>query len=250
MSTPRDVLIAYSQQQASPEQVWRALTEHSGYYVPAAFAVKQLGATRMQSGMVFAPEVPRADHDLFLFTNPIAAACAEGAPIGTFASEFSGVRIFQAIDGSFTGIRVNPHSPKNEGWYVSQEAIALAKLWAQVVHLEQALANASDVLPYAEVAAHPGFMVLINSDHLPITMNLNQPAGSYAVAFTSPDRFQSFVSKQPVEQHANLKSATLDGATLCQQLAQFEVSGVVLFGHGQTILRRDEFDTVVAARQA
>jgi hypothetical protein len=250
MTTPRDVLIAYSQEQAASEQVWRALTEHSGWYVPADFAVKRLGTTDVQKAMVFAPEVPRADHDLFLFTDPVAAARAEGAPIGVFASEFSGVRIFQALNESYSGVRVNPHSPKNEGWYFPQDTFVLAKLWAQVVHLEQAIGNApGGSVPYAELAAHPGFMVLINSERLPITLNMAQPPGSYAVAFTSPDRFQAFVSKQPAEQHPHLKSATLDGVALCRTLQQFEVAGVAIYYRDQTsmVLRRDQFDAVIQA---
>ena len=42
MTGARDVLIAYSQQQATTEQVWRALIEHRGWYVPATYAVQRL----------------------------------------------------------------------------------------------------------------------------------------------------------------------------------------------------------------
>ena len=251
MPTPREVLIAYSMKEATTEQVWRALTEHSGWYVPAAFAVNRLKTTTSRHATIFATEVPTTDHALILFTDPVAAAHADAAPIGVFMDEFSGVRIFQELDESYGSVRVNPHSPKSEGWYISQEAFPLARLWAQVVHLEQAIAGSPGAIPFAEIAAHPGFMVLVNAEHLPITLNLKQPEGSYAVAFTSPDRFQAFVAKQPAEQHASLQSATLDGATMCKQLARFDVAGVVIYYRdgGGMVLRKEEFDLVVQGQR-
>jgi hypothetical protein len=234
----RDVLIAYSNNQAKAAQVWRALTEHSGWYVPASFAVGHLQTTSSDGAMLFAGELPTPDNAA------IAAAHAEGAPIGTFMREFPGVPIFQALDAPYGCVRVNPHSPKSESWYISQEAFPLAHLWAQVVRLEQSLAASSDKIPAADIAAYPGFLVLINADNLPVTLNLSH--GSYAVAFTSPDRFQSFVAKQPAEQHANLLSATLDGATLCRQLQDFDITGVVIYyGDKESIVvRKEDFASI------
>ena len=239
MPNPRDVLVAYSNQQATTEQVWRALTEHDAWYVPATFAVRCLHTTTSKAVQVFATEVPTSDSALILFTDPIAAARADGAPIGPFMHEFSGVRIFQALENRYGCVRVNPHSPKTEGWYISQEAFPLAKLWAQVVGLEQAIARIR--------AAHSLTRNLINAQHLPITLNLGQ--GSCAVAFKSPDGFQSFVDKQPADLHPNLKSATLDGVTLCRQLGSFEVAGVAVYsGDGsRTVLRKEEFGAVTGA---
>jgi hypothetical protein len=250
MPTPREMLAAYSNQQATTEQVWRALTEHSGWYVPAAFGVQRLHTTSGKGATIFANELPTADRALILFTDAVAAARADGAPIGTFMHEFSAVQIFQSLDENYGCVRVNPHSPKSEGWYISQEAFPLARLWAQVVGLEQAIANApGDTIPYAELAGHPGFMVLINSQHLPVTLNLKESEGSYAVVFTSPDRYQAFVAMQPAEHQANLKSATLDGKTLCKQLQSFDIAGILLYYRDTTgmVLRKEEFDRVIAA---
>jgi hypothetical protein len=250
MPTPREVLVAYSNQQASSEEVWRALVAHTGWYVPAAFAVGPLRSTSSDGATLFANEVQTADHALILFTDAVAAAHAEGAPIGIFMRQFSGIQIFQALGGPYGAVRVNPHSPKSESWYIGKDAFPLANLWAKVVHLEQSLANASTAaVPRAAIAAHPGFMVLVNSKHLPITLNLKQPEGSYAVAFTAPDRFQEFVARQPAEQHPNLKSATLDGATLCRRLGQFDVAGLVIYYQdgGGFVLPKEEFEPVLQA---
>jgi hypothetical protein len=249
MPTPREVLIAYSKQQANTEQVMRALTEHSDWYIPAGYAMSRLHTTTSDSAIIFAPEVPTSDRALILFTDSEAAARADGAPIGVFARSFSGVQIFQALDDRYGCVRVNPHSPQSEGWYLSQEAFPLAKLWAQVVHLEQALAKSTgESVPYGEIASHPGFMVLINAERLPITLTLKQPAGTYAVAFTAPDCLQAFVGRQPAEHQPNMKSATLDGVTLCQQLQRFEVAGVAIYyGNGRgMVLRKDEFASVIS----
>jgi len=80
-----------------------------------------------------------------------------------------------------------------------------------VVHLEQSLLASSldKNVPYAEIAAHPGFIVLINSESRPIT--INQEQATFAVAFTAPDRHQAFIAKQPADIQANLRSATLGG---------------------------------------
>ena len=163
--------------------------------------------------------------------------------------EFSGVQIFQNLDNRYGCVRVNPHSPKTEGWYFAQDAFPIAKLWAQVVHIEKALANSSATFPHAELAAHPGLMVLINSQQLPITLTLKQPEGTYAVAFTAPDGYAAFVAKQPAENQANMKSATLDGVTMCRQLDRFDVAGVVIYhGHGSgVVLRKEEFASVIQA---
>ncbi len=250
MPTPRDILIAYSQQQATTDQVMRALTEHAEWYVPAAFALGPLNTAMSESAMVFAQEVPSTDNALVLFTDPIAAARAEGAPLGVMVRNFSGVRIFEALDNRYGCVRVNPHSPNSEAWYLGQEAFPLARLWAQVVSLEQALSEATGALPYAKIAAHPGYMVLINSERLPITLNLKQPAGSYAVAFTAPDGFHAFVAKQPAEQQPNMKQAVLDGVSVCRQLERFDIAGVLIyFGNGKgVVLRKEEFASVVLPR--
>jgi len=247
MPALRDILAAYSNHQATGEQVWRALTEHAGWHVPAAFAIKYLRTTTSQGATVFADEVPTSDSALILFTDPVAAGHADGAPIGIFMHAFSGVQVFQALVDSYGCVRVNPHSPKSEGWYIGQDAFPLARLWAQVVNLEQAMmaSAAEDTVPHAEIAAHPGFLVLINSERLPITLNLAQ--GAFAVAFTSPDRYEAFVAKQPAENHGNLKSATLDGATLCKQLQNFDVAGVVIYYGDQKglVIRKEEFASVI-----
>jgi len=56
---------------------------------------------------------------------------------------------------------------------MSQEPFPLAKLWAQVVHLEQSLLDSTfdKKVPHAEIAAHPGFILLINSESRSITVN-------------------------------------------------------------------------------
>ena len=125
MASPRDVLVAYSKQEATTEQVWRALIEHGGWYVPAGYAVKRLHTAVSEGLTIFATEIPTRDSALILFTDPVAAGHADGAPIGPFMREFSGVKVFQALDNGYGSVRVNPHSPKSEGWYISQEAFPL-----------------------------------------------------------------------------------------------------------------------------
>jgi hypothetical protein len=195
--------------------------------------------------MIFAPEQPTDDRALLLFTDPVAAARADGKPIGVFMRDFSGVQIFEALDDRYGAVRVNPYSPNSEAWYLGPSAFAIARLWAKVVHLEESIAQDTSTIPYAQIAAHPGFMVLINSQNLPIPTTLQQPPGSYAIAFTAPDHYQRFVSRQPAENQANMKYATLDGVTMCKQLERFDVAGVIIYyGPRGLVLRKEDFAKV------
>ena len=246
MSRIRDVLLAYSSQQATAEQVWRALTEHDDWHVPVSWAARHFGTDMRGSAQIFATEIPTTDHALILFSDGDAAGRADGQPIGVFTDRFRGWEVFETLDNQYGSVRVNPFSAQAEGWYISQEAFPLAHLWAKVVRLEESISRAQGKIPYADFAAHEGFLVLINAENLPIPINLPQQ-GSYAAVFPSPDRFQAFVKKQPVEQHAHLKSATLDGVNLCQQLKRFNVDGLlVYYGDDKAaLLPREEFDLVV-----
>src|SRR5689334_22330702 len=99
--TPRDVLRAYALQTTSTEQVWRALTEHTGWYVPAGFGVVALKNEVFENAVMFSEKFEADPSQLLLFTDREAALRAEGNRIGLFGSAFQCGRIFAALTSEF-----------------------------------------------------------------------------------------------------------------------------------------------------
>jgi hypothetical protein len=227
---PRQILAAFAAQTVTAEQVMRALTEHDGWYAPAGFALSALDRRPdnvYEGAVIFSEQFEADPAKLLLFTDREAALRADGHRIGLFTSAFRGARIFAALGNEFQSVSINPCSPQAECWFIARDAFPLAHLWAQVVDLETALATPGP-LPHKQLATHPGFVILINQQNLPVTMTQPSLEGPYAVAFTAPDLYAAFIARQPAENQAALNRATLDGASLFRQLPQFDVAGVWL----------------------
>ena len=256
---PREILRAFSEQRANSDQVMRALTEHNGWYLPVGFLLGRLkesfdpNAMVADNAVIFSAEFEADPTKLLLFTDREAAHRAEGHRIGMFSSAFSGARMFAALDDGLASVSINPCSPKSECWFIDRDAFPPAHLWAQVVSLETALLSAADnSIPYAQLAAHPGFIILINEQNLPIDVEIKGVEGKCALAFTSPDRFEAFLAKQPEPQRSQLRRATLPGASLFRQMQNFEVQGVVLnlgAGRHTVVLPKVQFQNIAAAGQ-
>jgi hypothetical protein len=240
MNDPRQVLMAYSENRAGQDEVMRALTEHTGWYVPAGFAVKALHTTNVESAFLFSQEYEADPSQLILFTDKVAAARASGHRLGCYASGFRGSKVFGALTDGFTKVLVNPCSPTSELWTFQREAFPLAQLWAQMVELETALeaAEHDQPLPYAQLEAFPGFMVLLDPDRC-LHLVRTKSGTDYAVAFTSPDRFRASAQAQ-------LPTATLGGASLFRTLANAKLGGLFINPGGDSwVIPNSEFAEVL-----
>lgn len=58
--------------------------------------MQRLHTTVSEGLTIFATEIPTNDSALILFADLVAAGHADGAPIGLFMREFSGVRAFRS----------------------------------------------------------------------------------------------------------------------------------------------------------
>src|SRR5450631_3523102 len=160
---PRELLKAYSENRITGDAALRGLAEHKGWYVPAAFAIQRLKTTECEHAIIFSGEFEADPSKLLIFSDAVAAHRADGHRIGVFSSAFSGSQIFAAVDGQFESITVNPCSPEAESWVIQRDWFAMANLWGQVVELEKALdTDAGSAALYSRLAAHPGFIILVN----------------------------------------------------------------------------------------
>ena len=247
---PRELLKAYSENRATSDQVMRGLAEHKGWYVPAVFAVDRLKSAVSDHTIIFSTEFEAQPNMLLLFTDAVAAHRADGHRIGVFSSAFSGAQIFEALDDRFESMSVNPCSPQAESWFIKRDGFSTANLWGQVVELENALNSdpGSDVL-FRRIAAHPGFIILVNHENLPIDVSLPSLEGKSAIAFTAPDRCDAFMSQRTEAERAQLKRAYLSGTAMCKQLQNFDLAGVLLNpGTTGVALAKAQFPKICAAR--
>lgn len=246
---PRELLKAYADKQVTTDQVMRGLAGHKGWYVPAWFATDRLNNQVSDHSVIFSTQFDPNLKQLVLFTDKEAAHRADGYPLGVFSSAFTGSHIFAALDERFDAVSVNPCSPQTESWFFKRDGFALANLWGQVVELENALA----VEPEAEatlrrLAAHTGFLILVNDQNLPIDITIPNLEGRSAVAFTAPDMYEAFIAQRNETDRAKLKNLAIAGAQMFQQLQGFDMAGLLLnFGTQPVIIRKEQFAKICVA---
>jgi hypothetical protein len=245
----RELLTAYSEQRVTGDQVMRGLAEHKGWYVPAVFALQSLGSNTNEHAIIFSQEFEANPGQLLIFTDAVAAHRAEGHRIGVFASAYAGSRIFAALNAKYESVTVNPCSPQAESWYINREGFDLAALWGQVVELEEALRTAPGTeATYRKLAAHPGLIVVVNLENLPIDVSLPGMEGKSAIGFTAPDLYDAFMAQRSEAEKARMKRVTVPGALLFQQLQNFDMAGLILnLGPKIAAIGKAEFPLICAA---
>jgi len=246
---PRELLRAYSEQRVTDTQVMRGLAEHNGWYVPAGFALDQLQTNLSEHAIIFSTEFNAQPARLLLFSDQEAAHRADGQPIGLFTSAFSGARIFSALDERYISVSVNLGSPQAESWYIDREAFPMTRMWGQAVELERLLkTDYGSRETFAKVAAHPGFMLMINPSNQPIDVGFPGVEGKFAIAFTAPDLSEAFLSSRPEAERQRLHPAAISGLSMFQQLQNFPMAGVILnIGDDMRVVPRQDFETICAA---
>ena len=154
LSEPVRVLIDYSQKRAGANEVMRALASHKGWLAPALlFAQAGEQELLLDRLVLFGMETRLPPGELWVFTDRAAAerAQAAGALLGPYAADIAGTELFGMLDSRFQIVRVNPYSPNEQGWQFLPGSFELAKLWAQVIALEESFKN-TDGLDYGAIA--------------------------------------------------------------------------------------------------
>src|SRR5919107_4013153 len=161
LSEPVRVLIDYSQQRAGANEVMRAFAGHKGWLAPALMFARAEGQDLFLDSMVlFGTETRLPPGELWVFTDRAAAerAQAAGALLGPYAANVAGTELFDKIDPGFRIVRVNPYSPDEQGWQFLPGSYEVAKLWAEVIALEESFENRGDSF-YEAVARFRGFLL-------------------------------------------------------------------------------------------
>ncbi len=249
-SEPVRVLIDYSQKRVGANEVMRALAGHKGWLAPALMFARAEGQDLFLDGSVvlFGTETRLPPGELWVFTDRAAAerAQAAGALLGAYAADIAGTELFAKIDPNFQIVRVNPYSPNEQGWQFLPGSYEIAKLWAEVIALEETFEN-RDGLDYAAIARFQGFMLFNGQSGYVITLPNQGGLNNPAAVFTAPDCVEAFLARLTEEQRQGLQRISADGMTLIKKLPLQQIDGLLInpFGPGpSTVLFFAEIEDV------
>ena len=239
LSDPVRVLTEYSQKRAGANEVMRALAGHKGWLAPALMFARAQGQDLVldKRMVLFSTETRLPPDELWVFTDLAAAqrAQAAGALLGPYAADIAGTDLFNKIDEGLRIVRVNPYSPVEQGWQFHHGGYELARLWAQVIALEESFENRDDSL-YEAVARFPAFLLFNHPSGYVITLPNQGGMRNPAAVFTSPDCADAFLARLTDEQRQGFERIAADGMTLLKKLPLQEIDGMLLnaFGPGPT----------------
>lgn len=229
-SEPVRVLIDYSQKRVGVSEVMRALVGHKDWLAPALMFAQEGEQDIFLDGMVlFGMETRLPTGELWVFTDRAAAerAQAAGAQLGPYASKISGTELFNKIDPRFQIVRVNPYSPNEQGWQFLQGSYEVAKLWAQVIALEEGFKNRDD-LYYQAIASFKTFLLFNAKSGYVVTLPNQGGLKNPAAVFTAPDCADAFLARLTEEQREGFERIVVDGMTLIKRLPLQEIDGMLI----------------------
>lgn len=250
LSEPVRVLTDYSQKRVGANEVMRALASHKGWLAPALMFARAQGQDLILDNrmVLFSMETHLPPGELWVFTDRAAAerAQAAGALLGPYAADVAGTELFDKIDPRLQIVRVNPYSPSEQGWQFLPGSYELAKLWAQVIALEEGFKN-TDGLDYGAIARFPAFLLFNGASGYVITLPNQGGLKNPAAVFTAPDCADAFLARLTDEQRQGFERVAADGMTLLKKLPLQEIDGMLLnaFGPGPaTVLFFGEIEDV------
>ena len=249
LSEPVRVLTEYSQKRVGANEVMRALASHKGWLAPALMFARAEGQDLFLDSMVlFSAETRLPPGELWVFTDRAAAerAQAAGALLGPYADNIAGTELFGKIDPSCRIVRVNPYSPNEQGWQFLPGSYELAKLWADVIALEEGFENRDDSF-YEAIARFQGFLLFNGPSGYVITLPNQGGMKNPAAVFTAPDCVEAFLARLTEEQRRGVERIAADGMTLIKKLPLQEIDGMLInpFGPGPaTVLFFAEIEDV------
>jgi hypothetical protein len=248
------MLTAYSEGRANPNDVMRALVSHRGWLVPALLVAQGGEQGRVLDNMtLFGAETRLPPGELWIFTDREAAdlAQAAGASLGAYAGGISGTELFRSIDPSTQTVRVNPYSSRERTWIFSEgSASEVGKIWADAIALEESFEQwrQTGQPDGTAVSNYRAFLLFDHSSGPVITLPNQAGMANPAAAFTAPDCAEMFLSKLGAEQRAQMRQTVASGESLMERAPQLGIDGLLFnpFGPGASYalpfnrLRTDE----------
>ncbi|MDP2272934.1 MAG: hypothetical protein Q8K32_19510 [Archangium sp.] len=224
MSTALTTLERFAAKQAGPHEVMRALASHPGYFVPIGFA-PTLGRSEFDRIVMLSTQGGPPAGELYVFTDEACLDLVSAQPMGSFVTPVSGIELFCALPTNQPlKLKVNPGGTLEHFWFVSAEAISLARLWGRAIRLETLLANpalSKDGL-HAALRTFEAFTILVHPNDAVATA---QGLGGYqnpAMVFTSPDSFERVLAQAPA-----MRVEHLGAKALFELLPRAGVDGIV-----------------------
>lgn len=230
--TPKDILLAFSRKQASPEDVMRVLVSHDDWFVPATYATHVLKTNRLERGLVLGDPPNITPGELWFFIDQAAVdkAMAKGAMLGFYASRIPGRRIFAELPTNYNCVRVNPGSDQAETWFIPNDVFALAALWGHALTIETWLTRPDSPEKFAALRDFPAFGYLIDAKLDAIATAVGaEGMKNPGMAFTAPDCINEVLKQAP-----HFERRGVNGLTLFKTLPALGVDGLIFnyFGPG------------------
>ena len=223
MSTAITTLERFAAKQAGPHEVMRALASHPDYFVPIGFA-PTLGRSEFDRIVMLSTRGGPPEGELYVFTDESCLDLVVKQPMGSFVTPVSGIELFCALPSNQPlKLKVNPGGKLEHFWFVSAEAISLARLWGRAIRLETLLGNPSlskDGL-HAALRTFEAFTILVHPNDAVATA---QGLGGYknpAMVFTSPDSFERVLAQAP-----DMRVEHLGAKALFELLPRAGVDGI------------------------
>lgn len=230
-----DTLLAFSRKEVGPPQVMRALCEYTGFLAPAGFALAATRTNRFDQMALFGQEARTPPGSLLLFTDRAAAdVAAQKAQLGPYVSPVLGSLLFRALPAGFKEVSINPGLPREQGWWMADDALQLAQLWGSAIALEQALSGSrKDAALVEELLDFPGFIAFDNAQGNIVTAVGAAGLRNPALLFTAIDCAEVARARLGPQGSA-LKQVAISGARLFLAFASFGIDGFLVnpFGPG------------------
>jgi hypothetical protein len=237
VSAPVQILLAYSQQRATTNDVMRSLTSHHNWLAPLVmFAQSGEQARRVDSVLVLSTEMRITPGELWIFTDWEAALRAQsaGALLGSYASGMTGTELFRKVPLNTNIVRVNPCSPLEQTWAFQGGGIEAGKIWADAIALEDSFEQWRQT-GKPDKTAFINYRAFLTFDHssgpvitLPDYSGMSNPAA----AFTAPDCADMFLSELTEDQRTQMRRVTIGGNTLLEKSALLGIDGLVINVYG------------------
>jgi hypothetical protein len=237
--------------QTDVDRVMRALVEHDSWWVSTFYAQRTWGQSTFDQVIEFNDAAPNTM--LTVFTDRESALRAEGYPIGPYGGPVDGRRLLGTLDGAYSALVVNPASPREHQWFISEAGFPIAKSWAECAVLEASLHSRGEIgLPVARLLAHATYQVLlINAENTLAMVDIPGVDGQLAICFTAGDRAEDFLEALPEPARETAGLVEVDGPQLFGLLREVGSGGVVInAGPRQEVLLRADVEALTAVASA
>ncbi len=226
MNGPLEVLARFSQKMASANDVMRALVSYDGWFAPGPWATEAFATNMFDRACIWGESSSVSPKHFLAFTQPeIGLALQQrGTNLGLYVGPLRGSTLFSKLPDGIE-FHVNPGAPPGHGWFMSGDALQLARLWGRAVRLEQALVDGQEVAD--RVIDFDAYVYFITATGAIATAVGAGGLENPGMIFTAPDCVEA-AQRAVGPGAASLKQGVMSGATLFERFDQLGVDGLLI----------------------